>query len=153
MNTQNHGTMTDGTGWFASSRATRRALVFGVGLSVLYTAVVLGYSVYLATNISVAGSLWVALVVQSALALGTVGVPVFLWKRYALRSPAVLLVLLLVFWHVLVEFPPVGTGQGDSPGFLFVFAGAPFYVVLYGVLAGGEVVLRRRGFLSQRDAR
>jgi hypothetical protein len=138
--------MTDGHQWSPVSGATARALAVAGGLSVLYTAIVLGYSAHPATNVSVAGSLWVALAVQSAMALGTVGVPVFLWDRYDVRSPGVLLVVLLVFWHVLVEFPPVGTGQGDSPGFLFVFAGAPLYVVLYGVLAGGEVVLRRRGF-------
>jgi hypothetical protein len=127
------------------SRPTVRALAVGGGLSVLYTATVLAYSAHPATNVSVAGSLWVALAVQSAMALGTVGVPVFLWTRYEIRSPGVLLIALLVFWHVLVEFPPVGTGQGDSPGFLFVFAGAPLYLVLYAVLASGEVVFRRRG--------
>lgn len=136
--------MTDRRQWSRVSRPTVRALTIGVGLSVLYTAVVLGYSAHPMSNVSVAGSLWVALLVQSAMALGTVGVPVFLWDRYKIRSPCVLLAELLVFWHVLVEFPPVGTGQGDSPGFLFVFAGAPLYVVLYGVLAGGEVVLRRQ---------
>lgn len=137
--------MTDGHRWSLVSRSTVRALAVAGSLSVLYTAIVLGYSAHPATNVSVAGSLWVALAVQSAMALGTVGVPVFLWARYDVRSPGVLLVVLLLFWHVLVEFPPVGTGQGDSPGFLFVFAGAPLYVVLYGVLAGGEVGLRRRG--------
>jgi hypothetical protein len=126
------------------SVSTARALTIGAGLSVLYTGVVLAYSAHPATNVSVAGSLWVAFVVQSGMALGTVGLPAFLWDRYALRSPGILLGVLLVFWHVLVEFPPIGTGQGDSPGFLFVFAGAPLYVVLYGVLAGGEVALRRR---------
>ena len=136
--------MTDSRQWSRVSRPTVRALTIGVGLSVLYTAVVLGYSAHPATNVSVAGSLWVALVVQSAMALGTIGVPVFLWDRYKIRSPCVLLAGLLLFWHVLVEFPPVGTGQGDSPGFLFVFAGAPLYVVLYGALASGEVVLRRQ---------
>jgi hypothetical protein len=137
--------MTDSRRWLTTWHSTRRALVAAVGLSVLYTGIVLGYSAHPATNVSVAGSLWTALAVQSAMALGTVGVPVFLWERYHVRSPSVLLVVLLLFWHVLVEFPPVGTGQGDSPGFLFVFAGAPLYVVLYGVLAGGELLLRRRG--------
>lgn len=137
--------MPDGHQWSPVSVSTARALAIGGGLSVLYTAIVLAYSAHPATNVSVAGPLWVALAVQSAMALGTVGVPVFLWERYNVRSPGVLLVVLLVFWHVLVEFPPVGTGRGDSPGFLFVFAGAPLYVVLYGVLASGEVVLRRRG--------
>lgn len=136
--------MTDGHHWSPVSKSTVRALVVGGGLSVLYTSIVLTYSAHPATNVSVAGSLGVALAVQSAMALGTVGVPVFLWNRYRIRSPGVLLVVLLVFWHVLVEFPPIGTGQGDSPGFLFVFAGAPLYVVLYAVLAGGEVMLRRR---------
>ncbi|MFC5369160.1 hypothetical protein [Salinirubrum litoreum] len=137
--------MADGHHWSPVSRSTVRAFAAGGGLSVLYTAIVLAYSAHPATNVSVAGSLWVALAVQSAMALGTVGVPVFLWERYDIRSPGALLVVLLVFWHILVEFPPIGTGQGDSPGFLFVFAGAPLYVVLYAVLASGEVVLRRRG--------
>jgi hypothetical protein len=55
------------------------------------------------------------------------------------------LTLVLVFWHVLVYVPPIGTGQGDSPGFLFVFVGAPLYLVAYGALAGGELWLRGRG--------
>jgi hypothetical protein len=122
-----------------------RALGLGVGLSVLYTGVVLGYSAHPATNVSVSGSLWIALVVQSGMALGTVGVPVFLWRGYAIRSPGILLTALLLFWHVLVEFPPVATGRADSPGFLFVFAGAPLYIVLYGSVAACEVWLRRQG--------
>lgn len=121
-----------------------RAVAISASLTLLYTAVVFGYSVHPATNVSVSGTLWHAFVIQAVMAYGTVGVPLFLWQRFEIRSPGALMLGLLLFWHVLVEFPPLGSGQGDSPGFLFVFAWAPFYLVLYGLLAGGEVWLRRR---------
>jgi hypothetical protein len=130
--------------WSPVSERTTRALLVGAGVSVLYTAIVLGYSVHPETNVSISVPFWRALVSYSVVAFGTVGVPPLLWMRYELRSPTVLLVCLLVFWHVLVEFPPIGSGEGDSPGFLFVFVGMPLYLVAYGLLAGGEYWIRRR---------
>jgi hypothetical protein len=131
-------------GWFPLSRRSKRAIVASVCLSILYTGIVFAYSVHPATNVSISGTLWHALLMNSVLAFGTVGIPVLLWLRYDVRSPSFLLTCILLFWHILVEFPPIGSGQGDSPGFLFVFVGAPFYLVAYGLLAGGEVWLRRR---------
>ena len=66
------------------------------------------------------------------------------WIRYCLRSPLVLMSVILLFWHVLVEFSRIGSGQGDSPGFLFVFILAPLYVVVYGCVAGLEYWVAKR---------
>lgn len=123
---------------------TTTALLAAVAAAVGYTLIVFGYSLLPSSGVSIPGTLWHAVAIQSGFALGTVGVPTFLWLRAGLRSPAVLLAVILLFWHVLVEFPPIGSGQGDSPGFLFVFVFAPFYVLAYAVLAGGERWLRRR---------
>ena len=128
-----------------SSERWRRAAAIGVGLSLFYSAIVFGYSVHPASNVSISGSAWQGFALYSLLALGTVGVPVVLWLGHDIRSPAVLLAFLLVFWHVLVEFPPIGTGRGDAPGFLFVFVWVPFYLVAYGLLAVGEWWFRNRG--------
>lgn len=130
--------------WSPVSERSTRAIAVSVGVSLLYTSVVFGYSVHPATNVSISGTLWHAFLLFSVMAFGTVGVPVLLWLRYEIRSPGVLMASLLLFWHVLVEFPPVGSGQGDSPGFLFVFAWVPFYLVAYGLLAAGERWLRGR---------
>ncbi|MEA1932345.1 MAG: hypothetical protein U9O06_12475 [Euryarchaeota archaeon] len=126
------------------SERSIRSIVISVGISLLYTAIVLGYSVHPATDISVSGTLWHAVGLFSVMALGTVGVPLLVWLRYGIRSPGVLLAVILLFWHVLVAFPPLGSGQGDSPGFFFVFAWMPFYLVAYGLLAGGEYWVRGR---------
>lgn len=130
--------------WVPFSKRSSRALAISAGISVLYTLIVFGYSVHPATSVSVSGTLWHTLILSSILAFGTVGIPLLLWRRYEIRSPSVLLACLLLFWHVLVEFPPLGSGQGDSPGFLFVFAWMPFYLVAYGLLAAGEYWLRGR---------
>jgi hypothetical protein len=130
--------------WSPVSERSTRAIAVSAGVSLLYTAVVFGYSVHPATNVSISGTLWHAFLLFFVMAFGTVGVPILLWLRYEIRSPGVLMACLLLFWHVLVEFPPVGSGQGDSPGFLFVFAWVPFYLVAYGLLAAGERWIRRR---------
>ena len=130
--------------WVPLSKQSTRALAISAGISVLYAAIVFGYSVHPATNVSISGTLWHALVLSSVMAFGTVGSPLLLWLRYEIRSPGVLLAAILLFWHVLVEFPLIGSGRGDSPGFLFVFAWMPFYLVAYGLLAGGEYWLRGR---------
>ena len=129
------------------SRAWTRPLAVSVAVALLYTACVFAYSLHPASNVSISGTPWHALAVAGGFALVAVGVPVFLRLRYGLRGPVVLLGAILVFWHVLVEFPPIGTGRGDSPGFLFVFAWAPLYLVAYAVLAAAEYLLRgRSGF-------
>lgn len=132
--------------WSPLSERATRAIGLSTGLSLLYTGLVFGYSVHPATNVSISGTLWHAFVLNVVLALGTVGIPILLWLYYDLRSPGVLLVCLLVFWHALVEFPPIGSGQGNSPGFLFVFVLAPIYVIVYGIFAGLEYWFRQRGF-------
>ncbi|WP_206750864.1 hypothetical protein, partial [Halorubrum sp. SD690R] len=91
--------------------------------------------------------LWDALALSIGFGLVTIGVPVFLWLRYEIRSPGALLVAILVFWHILVYIQPIGSGQGDSPGFLFVFVFAPIYLVAYVLLAVIEYWLRGRTVL------
>lgn len=114
------------------------ALLVGVGASVLYTAIVLGYTVLPFSGIGIGDPVWLTVGVSGLTSLGVIGVPVVLWGRYRLRTPLACMALILLFWHVLVEFPPIGSGQGDSPGFLFVFVLAPIYVIVYAILAGVE---------------
>ena len=130
--------------WSPLSAAWNRALAISLAVTILYSAVVFGYSLLPSSNVSISGTLWHALVVSTVFGLGTIGVPVLLWLRYEIRSPGVLLVIILLFWHVLVYIPPFGSGQGDSPGFLFVFVWAPIYLIGYALLAGGEYWLRSR---------
>lgn len=116
------------------------ALLAGVVASVVYTAALVGYVSLPGSEVSVSGPLWRAGGVWTLLNLGSIGVPIALWLRYRLRSPLVLLGLILLFWHV---FPLLRIGsEGDSPGFTFVFAFAPLYVVAYCLLAAGEYWLR-----------
>ncbi|GAA0198797.1 hypothetical protein [Haladaptatus pallidirubidus] len=46
--------------------------------------------------------------------------------------------LVFLFWNAFLSIPSIGSGEGDSPAFLFMFIFAPFYIVGYGLLAGGE---------------
>ncbi len=119
------------------------ALLVGVVVSLAYTVVVLGYSLLPISGVSVGVPLWQTVGFSGLTSLGAIGVPVVLWGRYRLRSPAAFMGVVLLFWHVLVELPPVA-GGGDSPGFLFVFLLAPLYVLVYGLLAGVEYWLRVR---------
>ncbi len=123
----------------------RRPVGAAVLASVGYTAAVLWYSTQPSSGVSISGSPWHFLALYSLFAFGTVGVPVLLWLRYEIRGPSVLLALILLFWHVLVYVPPIGSGEGDSPGFTFVFLFVPAYLVAYGLLAGAEYWLRKRG--------
>jgi len=130
--------------WSPLSAAWNRALAISLAVTILYSLVVFGYSLLPSSNVSISGTLWHALVLSTVFGFGTIGVPVLLWLRYKIRSPGVLLMGILLFWHVLVYIPPFGSGQGDSPGFLFVFVWAPIYLVGYALLAGGEYWLRHR---------
>ena len=120
------------------------ALLVGVGVSLGYTALVLGYTALPFSGVSVGVPLWQTVGFSGLTSLGTIGVPVVLWGRYRLRTPLAFMGVTLLFWHVVVEVPPVASGQADSPGFLFVFLLAPVYVVVYGLLAGVEYRLRVR---------
>lgn len=132
--------------WFSVSETWKRPLAISIAVTVLYSLGVFAYSLLPTSNVSISGTLWDALALSMAFGLVTIGIPVFLWLRYEIRSPGALLVGILVFWHILVYIPPIGSGQGDSPGFLFVFVWAPFYLVAYGILASVEYWLRGRKF-------
>lgn len=120
----------------------KRALIVPVLASLGYTSLVFWYSTQPSSNVSITGPFWQFLGLYSFFAFGTLGVPILLWMRYRIRGPSILMALILLFWHVLVYHPPVGSGEGDSPGFTFVFIFVPFYLVAYGLLAGGEYWLR-----------
>lgn len=123
---------------FGHLREWAPALLAGAGAGLVYTGAVIGYSLLPSSGVSFSGSvLWTA-AISALLSFGAIGLPVALWVRYRLRSPLALMGGILLFWHVLVYVPPIGSGQGDSPGFLFVFVFAPFYIVGYGILAGVE---------------
>ena len=130
--------------WFSPSGTWRRSLAISTAVTLLYSISVFGYSLLPFSNVSISGTIWDALALSTGFGLVTIGIPVFLWLRYEIRSPGALLVGLLVFWHILVYIPPIGSGQGDSPGFLFVFVWAPLYLVAYGILAAVEYRLRGR---------
>lgn len=127
---------------FPSPTAWKRALGVSVLASLSYTSLVFWYSVQPSSNVSITGPFWQFLGLYSLFAFGTIGVPLLLWIRYRILGPTLLMALILLFWHVLVYLPPVGSGEGDSPGFTFVFIFVPFYLVAYGLLAGGEYWLR-----------
>jgi hypothetical protein len=130
--------------WLSSSGTWKRPLAISTAVTLLYSIGVFGYSLLPFSNVSISGTLWHALALSTGFGLVTIGVPVFLWLRYEIRSPGALLVGILAFWHILVYIPPIGSGQGDSPGFLFVFVWAPLYLVAYGILAAVEYWLRGR---------
>lgn len=57
--------------------------------------------------------------------------------------------VILLFWHVVIHLPVIGSDGGDAPAFALVLFWAPFYLIAYGLLAGGEYWLRgRNAFVS-----
>ncbi|UPV73638.1 hypothetical protein M0R89_13955 [Halorussus limi] len=118
--------------------------MFGGIASVLYAAVVLAWSLRPDSEIAFSTPLWWTVCGAFLGAVGAVGVPIVLWVHYRVRSPVALMAGLLLFWHVLVEYPPIGSGQGDTPGFTFVFLFAPLYAAGYLLLAVVERWLRGR---------
>lgn len=138
--------------WLSLTDSWKRPLALSGAVTILYSALVFAYSLLPSSNVSISGTLWHALVISTVFGLGTIGVPVFLWVRYQIRSPVALLVGILLFWHVLVYVPPIGTGEGDSPGFLFVFVWSPIYIVAYGILTVGEYWFRKGNFTEHSPA-
>lgn len=134
--------------WFPVSTTWRRPLAISTAITILYSVGVFGYSLLPSSNVSISGTLWYALALSTAFGFVTIGIPLFLWLRYEIRSPGVLLVAILVFWHILVYIPLIGSGQGDSPGFLFVFVWAPIYLVAYILMAAIEYWLQGRNVLA-----
>jgi len=117
--------------WSPLSAAWNRALAISLAVPILYSLVVFGYSLLPSWNVSISGTLWHALVLSTVFGFGTIGVPVLLWLRYKIRSPGVLLMERFSSSGTFSSISPFGSGQGDSPGFLFVFVWAPIYLVGY----------------------
>ena len=139
--------------WSAPSGTWKRPLAISTTVTLLYSISVFGYSLLPFANVSISAALWEALALSTGFGLVTIGIPIFLWLRYEIRSPGTLLAGILVFWHILVYIPPIGSGQGDSPGFFFVFVWAPMYLVAYVLLAAIEYWLRGRNVSASFSAR
>lgn len=113
----------------------------GIGFLVVYLAAGLlfaqwsidAFLEYLAVEIV----LW--LLAASLFVIAVVAIPVFLFRQYRLVSPVSLLALVLLGWLTAGLF--TGAVFGLS---LYVFGLAPLYLVLYGLLGGGELSLRNR---------
>ena len=121
----------------------KRALLSAGLASIAYASIVIGYSSQSPT-IQITGSIWSSLGLAVIFAFGTIGVPILLWARYQIRGPPIVMVLILLFWHVLIHLPVLGSDGGDAPAFALVLFWAPLYLVAYGLLAGGEYWLRGR---------
>ncbi len=119
------------------------AIVSGVLASAGYTAVVYGYLLSPFSQLSVSGALHNRVWWDLLLSLGTIGLPVVLYLRYRVRSPLLLLMAILLFWHGLIVHIP-GTETMDTAAFAFVFMLAPAYVAGYLLFAHTEQVLRGR---------
>ncbi|WEL28018.1 hypothetical protein [Haloferax volcanii] len=128
----------------SSSRGKwKRSILLSSVASVVYTGLVFGYST-LAPDVQITGSFWPSFGIGLLFAFGTIGVPIVLWIRYRIRGPAILMGFVLLFWHVLIYVPILGAEGGDAPAFALVLFWAPFYLLAYALLAGGEYWLRRR---------
>jgi len=101
--------------WSPLSAAWNRALAISLAVTILYSLVVFGYSLLPSWNVSISGTLWHALVLSTVFGFGTIGVPVLLWLRYKIRSPGVLLMGILLFWHVLVYIPRLEVAKVIRP--------------------------------------
>ena len=60
--------------------------------------------------------------------------------------------VILLFWHVIIYLPIVGSEGGDAPAFASVLFWTPAYLLVYGLLAGGEYWLRRRNIIISISA-
>ena len=121
-----------------STETWGRSLPTSTVVSLVYTGLVLGYVYLLSPSVTIHGPVWWAVLWYSLMGFGTVGIPILLWLQFDLRSPAVLLTGILLFWHTL----PLWNNQGDTSGFFLVFYLVPFYLVAYALLAGGEYWIR-----------
>ena len=128
---------------FQSIGSWKRGVLIGGLASLVYASIVTIYSV-LSPNVSLSGSLGASFGIATLFALGTIGLPILLWIRYDIRSPAVLMAFILLFWHVLIHLPIFGSEGGDAPAFALVLFWAPVYLVAYALVGGGEYWLRQR---------
>lgn len=133
-----------------SRTSTGAAALFGTTFGFVAVGVYLGAGVLVA-DWSI-GSFVAHLSVDSlvyflgtiAMAVGVVGLPIALFVRFDLTAPLVVLVLVVLGWLT------IGVVQGVlslETGFgLALYAGllSPLYLGLYGVLGGGEYLLRKR---------
>lgn len=129
--------------WRSSLGDWKRAILSGGLASVVYAGIVLAYSTR-SPVIQLTGSLWSSFGLATLFALGTIGVPILLWVRYDIRGPSILMAAILLFWHVVIHLPIIGSEGGDAPAFALVLFWAPLYLIAYGLLGGGEYWLRGR---------
>ena len=133
--------MTPTNAGFQSLNRWKQSGLIGGLASLVYAGIVTIYSV-LSPNVSLSGSLGASFGIAALFALGTIGLS---YSGYDIRSPAVLMAFILLFWHVLIHLPILGSEGGDTPAFALVLFWAPFYLVAYALVGGGEYWLRQRG--------
>ena len=64
--------------------------------------------------------------------------------HFQIRGPAIRMVCILLFWHAIIHLPILGSSGGNAPVFALIIFWAPFYFVVYGLLAAGEYWFRGR---------
>jgi len=133
-----------------SRTSTRTAVLVGcaLGLGVLASFTVAGLLVadwslsefFAYLDLAVAG--WLSL--MTVLTVGIVAVPVVAALRFDLYSPLAVLGLVVVGWLAVGIGSGILSAQTVFGLALYAAMLAPLYLVLYGVLGGGEYLLRRR---------
>jgi hypothetical protein len=122
---------------------TRVALIAALGASGIALAVLLGYLAATGTldfprpatgeKLAELAGQFLGFYVLGATA--TVGVPVFLYLRFNLVSPLVVMGGEVAFWTVFAR-------GGDAPGAFFAVAFWPAYLAAYLAVGGAEYLLR-----------
>jgi hypothetical protein len=129
--------------WLSSFGNWERAILSDGLASIVYAGIVFAYSAQ-SPDIQITGSFWSSFGLATLFAFGTIGIPILLWVRYGIRGPSILMVFILLFWHVVIHLPLMGSEGGDAPAFALVLFWAPLYLIVYGLLAGGVYWLRGR---------
>ena len=79
-----------------------------------------------------------------AMAVAVFGIPVAAFLRFDLTAPLVVLVLVVLGWLTIGAVQGVLSLQTSFGLALYAAFLSPLYLVLYGVLGGGEYLFRRR---------
>jgi hypothetical protein len=79
-----------------------------------------------------------------ALVTTVIGLPVLAYLRFGLTAPLVILSLVLLVWLTIGVVQSVLSLQTSFGLALYAAVFSPVYLVRYGVLGGGEYLLRTR---------
>jgi hypothetical protein len=117
----------------------RRALLIGLAASAVYPLVAVAFARAVGPSFSDGGL--VGYFTFVIFTLGSIGVPAVLWLRFEYRGPVALMALMVVLLTFVV--PLLAPRSGDAPAFALAIYWAPYYLVLYALMAGGEYLYRR----------